>query len=61
MKSFFKENKIRICDSAVKATADNMLLTFHLNVQFDNRMNIDEVFERYLAFDGVHQAFAISK
>ncbi|MBS6475816.1 MAG: MgtC/SapB family protein [Clostridiales bacterium] len=61
MKSFFKENKIHICDSAVKATADNTLLTIHLNVQFDNRINIDEVFERCLELDGVHQAFAVSK
>ena len=61
MKKFLKENKIHICDSTVKATTDNMLLTIHLNVQFDNRINIDEVFERYLELNGVHQAFSISK
>ncbi len=59
MKRFLKANGIRIFDSVVNASADNTTLTIHLNVQFAKDVDIDDVFERFLKKDSVHQAFSI--
>ncbi len=59
LKSFLKANGVQIFDSVVTASADNTVLTIHLNVQFEKDVDIDDVFERYLKKDGVQQAFSI--
>ena len=59
LKSFLKENKVQIFDSVTEASADNKTLTLHINVQFEKNVDIDDVFDRYLKKDNVHQAFAM--
>ncbi len=59
LKAFLKENKVQIFDSVTEASADNKTLTLHINVQFEKNVDIDDVFERYLKKDYVHQAFAM--
>lgn len=59
LKAFLKANDVQVFDSVVEASADNKTLTIHLNVQFEKDVDIDDVFERYLKKDGVHQAFSI--
>ncbi len=59
MKQFLKSNGIRVFDSVVNASSDNTTLTIHLNVQFAKDVDIDDVFNRYLKKESVHQAFSI--
>ncbi len=59
LKSFLKANEVQIFDSVTEASADNKTLTLHLNVQFEKNVDIDDVFERYLKKENVHQAFAM--
>ncbi len=59
LKTFLKANGVQIFDSVVNVSADNEILTIHLNVQFEKDVNIDDVFERYLNKEGVLQAFSI--
>ncbi len=59
LKAFLKENKVQIFDSVTEASQDNKTLTLHINVQFEKNVDIDDVFERYLKKDYVHQAFAM--
>ena len=59
MKQFLKSNGIRVFDSVVNASSDNTTLTIHLNVQFAKDVDIDDVFNRYLQKESVHQAFSI--
>ena len=59
LKEFLRENKVQIFDSVTDASDDNKILTLHINVQFEKNVDIDDVFERYLKKDHVHQAFAM--
>ena len=59
LKSFLDSNGVHIFDSVVTASADNLTLTIHLNVQFEKDVDIDDVFDRYLQKANVHQAFSI--
>ncbi len=59
LKSFLRANEVQIFDSVSEVAADNKILTLHLNVQFEKNVDIDDVFERYLKNDSVHQAFAM--
>ena len=59
LKTFLKANGVQVFDSVVNVSADNEILTIHLNVQFEKDVNIDDVFERYLNKEGVLQAFSI--
>lgn len=59
LKTFLRANGVQVFDSVVTASPDNATLTIHLNVQFEKDVDIDDVFERYLKKDGVHQAFSI--
>lgn len=59
LKTFLKANGVQVFDSVVNVSADNEILTIHLNVQFEKDVNIDDVFERYLKKEGVLQAFSI--
>ncbi len=59
LKAFLKENKVQIFDSVTEASPDNKTLTLHINVQFEKNVDIDDVFDRYLQKDYVHQAFAM--
>ncbi len=59
LKTFLGENGVHIFDSVVSASSDNLTLTIHLNVQFEKDVDIDDVFDRYLKKESVHQAFSI--
>lgn len=59
LKLFLKENNVHIFDSVTEASQDNKTLTLHINVQFEKNVDIDDVFDRYLKNDYVHQAFAM--
>lgn len=59
LKAFLKENKVQIFDSVTEASSDNKTLTLHINVQFEKNVDIDDVLNRYLEKDYVHQAFAM--
>ncbi len=59
LKAFLNTNGVHIFDSVVTASSDNLTLTIHLNVQFEKDVDIDDVFDRYLQKDNVHQAFSI--
>ena len=59
LKTFLNENEVHIFDSVTDASSDNKTLTLHVNVQFEKNVDIDDVFERYLKSESVHQAFAM--
>ena len=59
LKTFLNENEVHIFDSVTEASSDNKTLTLHVNVQFEKNVDIDDVFERYLKSESVHQAFAM--
>ena len=59
LKTFLNENEVHIFDSVTEASSDNKTLTLHVNVQFEKNVDIDDVFERYLKSENVHQAFAM--
>ena len=59
LKSFLSANEVHIFDSVTEASSDNRTLTLHINVQFEKNVDIDDVFERYLKNESVHQAFAM--
>ncbi len=59
LKTFLNENEVHIFDSVTEASSDNKTLTLHVNVQFEKNVDIDDVFERYLRSESVHQAFAM--
>ena len=59
LKTFLKANEVQIFDSVIHESSDNKLLTIHLNVQFEKDVDIDDVFDRYLKKESVHQAFAM--
>ena len=59
LKTFLNENEVHIFDSVTQASSDNKTLTLHVNVQFEKNVDIDDVFERYLRSESVHQAFAM--
>ena len=59
LKTFLNENEVHIFDSVTDASSDNKTLTLHVNVQFEKNVDIDDVFERYLESESVHQAFAM--
>ncbi len=59
LKAFLSANGVHVFDSVVTASSDNLTLTIHLNVQHEKEVDIDEVFDRYLKKESVHQAFSI--
>ena len=59
LKTFLRANGVQIFDSVINESSDNLVLTIHLNVQFEKDVDIDDVLERYLEKESVRQAFAL--